>query len=198
MVHPRSRSQGHARMHIGACSSDTNRHAVLARLLLDGSSTLDTAKADNKNARAARLCCHLRHVATVTLALHPCQKTAVFLACTRPPDFAASLFFCSLHHTQFLLDHQCDSCLRFLAGRCVAAHGFRATCIRRVESSRGLLATSFGGLQHFQGPHILYGRPSSQFCITFLSVFVIFMFNVLAHSLIFGSVQHLCASYKGY
>jgi hypothetical protein len=100
-----------------------------------------------------------------------------------------------LQRAQFLLDQRCDSCLRFLAGRCAAAHGLRATCIRRAESSGGLPATSFGGLQHFHGPHILYGRPSSQFCVNFLSVFVLFMFDVLAHILIFGSVQHLYASY---
>jgi hypothetical protein len=49
----------------------------------------------------------------------------------------------------FLFDPRCDSCLRFLAGRCAAAPGFRATCIRRAESSGGLLATSFGGLHPF-------------------------------------------------
>jgi hypothetical protein len=76
MVHPRSRSPGHARTHIGACSSGTNRRAALARLRLDGSSTSDAAQAANKNAGAARLCCRLRHLASVTLALHPCQKTA--------------------------------------------------------------------------------------------------------------------------
>jgi hypothetical protein len=86
--------------------------------------------------------------------------------------------------------------MRFLAGRCAAAHGLRATCIRRAESSGGLPATSFGGLQHFHGPHLLSGRLSSPFCVNFLSVFVLFfMFDVLAHILIFGSVQHLYASY---
>jgi hypothetical protein len=74
--------------------------------------------------------------------------------------------------------------------------GLRDTCIQRAASSGGLLATSFGGLQHFEGPHILYDRPSSQFCVNFLSVFVLlFMLDVLAHILIFGSVQHLHASY---
>jgi hypothetical protein len=58
-----------------------------------------------------------------------------------------------LQRAQFLLDQRCDSCLRFLAGRCDAAYGLRATCIRRAESSGGLPATSFGGLQHFHGPH---------------------------------------------
>ena len=72
---------------------------------------------------------------------------------------AAFLLF--LHRAQFLLDQRCDSCLRFLAGRCAAAHGLQVTCLRRTDSSGGLLATSFGGLQHFHGPHILYGRPSS-------------------------------------
>jgi hypothetical protein len=85
--------------------------------------------------------------------------------------------------------------MRFLAGRCAAAHGLRATCIRRAESSGGLPATYFGGLQHFHCPHILSGRPSSQFCVNFLSVFVLFMFDVLVHILIFGSGQHLYASY---
>jgi hypothetical protein len=85
--------------------------------------------------------------------------------------------------------------MRFLAGRCAAAHGLRATCIWRAESSGGLPATSFGGLQHFHGPPLLSGRLSSQFCVHFLSVFVFFMFDVLAHILTFGSVQHLYASY---
>jgi hypothetical protein len=64
--------------------------------------------------------------------------------------------------------------MRFLAGRCAAAHGLRATCIGRAESSGGLPTTSFGGLQHFHGPHLLSGRLSSQFCVNFLSVFVLF------------------------
>ena len=72
---------------------------------------------------------------------------------------AAFLLF--LHRAQFLLDQRCDSCLKFLAGRCAAAHGLQVTCLRRTDSSGGLLATSFGGLQHFHGPHILNGRPSS-------------------------------------
>ena len=54
LVHPRSRSPGHARTHIGDCSSDTNRHAAqagrfgaqagIARILLDGSATSDAAQ----------------------------------------------------------------------------------------------------------------------------------------------------------
>ena len=64
----------------------------------------------------------------------------------------------------------------------------------KADSSGGLLATSFGGLHRFHGQHILYGRPSSQFCVIFLSVFVIFILDVLAHILIFGSVQFLYAS----
>jgi hypothetical protein len=72
----------------------------------------------------------------------------------------SQLFYGSLHRARFLLDQRCDFCLRFFAGRCATAHGFRATCIRRAEPSGGLLATSFGGLHHFHGSHILYGRPS--------------------------------------
>jgi hypothetical protein len=107
----------------------------------------------------------------------------------------SQLFYGSLHSAQFLLDQRCDSCLRFLAGRSTAALGLQDLCIRRDESSGGLLATSFGGLQHFHGPHILYGRPSPQFCVNFLSVFVLFMLDVLAHILVFGSIQHVHASY---
>jgi hypothetical protein len=34
-------SPGHARMHIGPCSPDSNRRAELVRLLLEGFSSLD-------------------------------------------------------------------------------------------------------------------------------------------------------------
>jgi hypothetical protein len=74
------------------------------------------------------------------------------------------LFYGSLHRAQFLLDQRCGSCLRFLAGRCAAAHGFRATCIRRAASSGGFLATSFGGLPHFHGSHILMMMPFNCSC----------------------------------
>ena len=72
----------------------------------------------------------------------------------------SSFFYGFLHSAQFLPDQGCNSCLRFLAGRLAAALGLPDTRIRRTESSGRLLA-SFGGLQHFQGPHILHGRPSS-------------------------------------
>jgi hypothetical protein len=104
-------------------------------------------------------------LAFVLLVLHPWQQAGAHLACTRPPDFVVSRrsFMVSAHRpvSSLSLDPRCDSCLRFLAGRSDAALGLRVTCIRRVESSGGLLATSFGGLQHFHGPHMLYGRPSS-------------------------------------
>jgi hypothetical protein len=38
-------SPGHARMHIDACSPDSNRRASLVRLLLEGFSSLDAAPA---------------------------------------------------------------------------------------------------------------------------------------------------------
>jgi hypothetical protein len=45
MGQPRWSSPGHNRTHIGVCLLDTNRFAVLARLLLDGSATPDAARA---------------------------------------------------------------------------------------------------------------------------------------------------------
>jgi hypothetical protein len=82
---------------------------------------------------------------------HPCWQAASFLPCaSRPPDA------CRVHlaRPRQRLGHGSRE-------RRAAAHGLRAKCIRRTESSGGLLATSFGGLQHFQGPHILSGRSSS-------------------------------------
>jgi hypothetical protein len=68
-------------------------------------------------------------------------------------------------------------------------HAFGGT-----HQSGGLLATSFERLHPFNGlsthPH---GRLFSSSGI-FSCVFAISMFDVLAHSLIFGSVQHLHAS----
>ena len=45
MGRPQSIPPKHKRTHIGVCSLDTNRRAVLARILLDGSATLDAARA---------------------------------------------------------------------------------------------------------------------------------------------------------
>jgi len=45
MGQPRWSSPGHNRTHIGVCLLDTNRRAALARILLDGSATLDAAQA---------------------------------------------------------------------------------------------------------------------------------------------------------
>ena len=171
-------SPGHARMHIGACSLDTNRRAALVLLLLEGISSLDASQATIGHTAAIRPANLRVFLAFLMLALHPCQQAASHLACTRPPDFVASR--CSF----LVLPPVSSSSLSrsatparwaLLAGCRAAAHGLRATCIRRAESSGGLLATSFGGLQHLHGPHILYGRPSSQFCVNFLSVFVFFL-----------------------
>ena len=164
MGQPRWSSPGHNRTHIGVCLLDTNRRAALARILLDGSATLDATQAAIGH-RAAIRPAELRvSLAFVMLALHPCQQAASHLACTRPPDFVVSrCSFLVLPPTSSSSSSRSATPARWalLAGRRAVAHGLRATCIRRAESSGGLLATSFGGLQHFQGPHILYGRPSS-------------------------------------
>ena len=152
-------SPGHTRMHIGACSLDTNRRAALVRLLLEGISSLDAAQAAIGHGAAIRPAELRVFLAFVMLALHTCQQAASHLACTRPPDFVASrCSFLVLPPAPSSSSSRSATPARWalLAGRRAAAHGLRATCIRRAESSGGLLATSFGGLQHFQGPHILY------------------------------------------
>jgi hypothetical protein len=99
-------SPGHARMHISVCSLDTNRHAALVRLLLEGISSLDAAQAAIGHGAAIRPAELRVFLAFVMLALHPCQQAASHLACTRPPDFVASRcllngFYARAH---FLLD----------------------------------------------------------------------------------------------
>jgi hypothetical protein len=103
-------------------------------------------------------------LAFVMLTLHPCQQAASHLACTRPPDFVASrCSFMVFPPASSSSSSRSATPARWalLAERSAAAPGLRATCILRAESSGGLLATSFGVLQHFHGPNILYGRPSS-------------------------------------
>ena len=85
MGQPRWFSPGHNRTHIVVCSLDTNRCAVLARILLDGSATLDAARAAIGHGAAIRPA-DLRVPAIVKLVLHPCQQAASHLPCTRPPD----------------------------------------------------------------------------------------------------------------
>ena len=100
----------------------------------------------------------------LALALHPCQQAASHLACTWPPDFVDSrCSFLVLPTASSSSSSRSATPARWalLAGRRAASHGLRATCIRRAASSGGFLATSFRGLQHFHGPHILYGRPCS-------------------------------------
>jgi hypothetical protein len=145
-------------MRSGACMLDTYMRIAPTHILLDRILSQATwAALRSDEAIKAR-----RRPPRDPASRHPCWQEASFLPCTRPPDFVASRYSSTVFATRpFLLDQHCDSCLRFLAGRGAAAHGLRATCIRRAESSGGLLATSFGGLQHFQGPHILYDRPSS-------------------------------------
>ena len=85
MGRPRWLYPEHKRTHIGVCSLDTNRRAVLARIQLDGSATLDAARAAIGHGAAIRPA-DLRVPAIVKLVLHPCQQAASHLPCTRPPD----------------------------------------------------------------------------------------------------------------
>jgi hypothetical protein len=79
-------SPGHARMHIGACLPDSNRRAALVRLLLEGFSSLDVAPAAMGHGLALTAA-EFRVLVFVSLVeLHPCQKAASHLPCTRPPD----------------------------------------------------------------------------------------------------------------
>ena len=85
MGRPQSIPPKHKRTHIGVCSLDTNRRAVLARIQLDGSATLDAARAAIGHGAVIRPA-DLRVPALVMLVLHPCQQAASHLPCTRPPD----------------------------------------------------------------------------------------------------------------
>jgi hypothetical protein len=79
-------SPGHARMHIGDCSPDSNRRVSLLRLLLEGFSSLDAAPAAIGHGLALTAA-EFRVLAFVSLVeLHPCQQAESHLACTRPPD----------------------------------------------------------------------------------------------------------------
>jgi hypothetical protein len=86
MGQPRWSSPGHNRTHIGVCMQDTHRRAALARILLDGSATLDAAPAAIGHGAAIRPADLRVFLALVMLVLHPCQQAASHLPCTRPPD----------------------------------------------------------------------------------------------------------------
>jgi hypothetical protein len=86
MGQPRRSSPEHNRTHIGVCLLDTNRRAAIARILLDGSATLDAAPAAIGHGAAIRPADLRAFLALVMLVLHPCQQAASHLPCTRPPD----------------------------------------------------------------------------------------------------------------
>jgi hypothetical protein len=165
MVHPRSPSPGHTRTHIGACSSDANRRAVLARLLLDGSSTLDAAQAAIGHGAAIRPAELRVFLAFVMLALHPCQQAASHLACTRPPDFVASR--CSVTGFTPAPSSSSTAIARILLDGSATLDAAQPPKDSGPQAFGGphhsaeLLATSFGGLHPFTGlsTHPL-GRPS--------------------------------------
>jgi hypothetical protein len=153
MVHPRSPSPRHTRTHIGACSSDANRRAALARLLLDGSSTLDAAQATIGHGaaiRPAELCVFL---AFVMLALHPCHQAASHLACTRPPDFVVSR--CSFTGFTPAPSSSSTAIARILIDGSATLDAAEPPkdsgpqAFGGPHQSAELLATSFGGLHPF-------------------------------------------------
>ncbi len=82
-----SGAQSHA--HIDVCLLDTNRRTTFARILFDGSTTLDAAPAAIGHGAAIRPAEPRVFLTFVMLALHPCQQAASHLACTWPPDFVA-------------------------------------------------------------------------------------------------------------
>jgi hypothetical protein len=129
--------------------------------------------------------CQVQHArATVVLTRHPCQLVAHFLPCARPPDICWPLSYRPRCHPG---THSRQSHRAFVTTRA----GFdQDTCIRRAESCGGLLATSFGGLPHFQGAHILYGRPSSPASIS--SLYSCFLCSMFSHTSSFLGAYILC------
>jgi hypothetical protein len=121
------------------------------------------------------------------LALHPCQQAVAFLACTRPPDFFPDFaalfrflrpcqFFPALTTTVFqLLPSTLTATTRLLPA------GDPSQDAARPPQDSGPHA--FGGPHHLQG-----------FLVTSLGGLLPFH-GLFAHSLIFGSVQRLYASY---
>ena len=116
----------------------TDRCALPARLLLDGISSQNVSQTVNGRG-AARMTCQLRVLDSVKLALHPYQKTASFLACTRPPDFVASCF----SFTGFSPDQ--------------VLHGVGHGCFQdsAVDPARAALPPKPGGPHTFGGLHHL-------------------------------------------
>jgi hypothetical protein len=107
-------------------------------------STPEAAQAANGHGAAIRAAELLRPGPCVA-GSNPCQHcwpSRQQLISLVPAPRTSSLFAAHLRCLRsalFLLDLRCDSCLRFLAGRRAAALGLRVTCIRRDESSGGLL-----------------------------------------------------------
>ena len=144
MGSPHWLSPEHKRTHIGVCSLDTNRRTVLARILLDGSATLDAARAAIGHGAAIRPA-DLRVPALVMLVLHPCQQAASHLPCTRPPDrlspghglrhFRRSFTVLSATAPSSSRLRAHPSCWFTTSDALPAALGLRAAFIRRTTSS---------------------------------------------------------------
>ena len=99
MGRPRWLSPGHNRTHIGVCSLDTNRREVLARILLDGSATLDAALAAIGHGPAIRPA-NLRVPALVIYILAS-SRHPTFLV----PDPLADCYLVCGNGTRAILSH---------------------------------------------------------------------------------------------
>ena len=125
MGQPRWSSPGHNRTHIGVCLLDTNRRAALARILLDGSATLDAAQAA------------LGHGAAIMPA-----DLRVFLALVLLPRFY--IHTSRRHHTSLVRDPLTACCPADHATH-VEARVEAATTAPHIELSSPLAPTRHHG-----------------------------------------------------
>jgi hypothetical protein len=163
LVGPRTHLHTHWRASVG------HRHTrrAYARICLMGDPSQTAAPAAFRLGAALKARYLQVFKANAILARHPCQTAAAHLPCTRPPD----------DWGLFRQNPPALASATDLAGPHAATQGliYARLCLMGDPSQRaalppsdsrtrafgGLLATSFGGLPHFPGAHILYGRPSS-------------------------------------
>jgi hypothetical protein len=188
-------SPGHNRTHIVVCLQDTNRHAELARILLDGSATLDAAQATIGHGAAIRPAKLRVFLAFVMLDVHPCQQAASHLACTRPPDFVTS----SCSFTVFAPSSSSAAIARILLDGSATLDAAQLPKDSGPQSFGGphqsakLLATSFGGLHPFTclSTHPL-GLPFFSLVQGFSLLSSQFPCSMFSHTASFLGVYSIC------